>query len=454
MRRKNLALLGVALLLFTACFHFTGVGAALPFIQKTFQSDVLQLQWITSFFSVVMGMTMIAAGKLGDRFGRKQVLLLGSLLFGLASLGAGYSPSLEILMAFRVLQGIGASIIFIVSPALLSEVFPQSAQVRAISIYGAAMGLGLMLGPFVTGVLIEAFSWRWVFWINLPLILVALATSIFGLKGHASEKHRVRLDGWSLLLLTCGLGALMYGIITGAQSEWKSLASWGYLGTGSGVLLFLLILDMLRKHPLLDLHIFKKQLIVLTTLSCAAAGIADTAFLFFDSLYLGNLRALSPLQVGLLVAVIPAAQVPVSFFFKSLLKWFGISTLLLLSVGIFGLSVILHQLIALHTPLLFLILPFGLLGVTWGLANVGYVTAVNQVIPARETGAALGTLATLWNLAGSLFLALSAAVFHAIELHSSFLPAFHGVVDFNTLFSVLLFVVAFGVWVQVKRKEA
>lgn len=451
-RFKWWALLGVSLLAFTAFLDATIVNTALPFIQTALNANILQLQWIANIFTIILSMTMIAIGKFADLWGRKKVFYIGVIIFGIAALGAGLSTSVEMLVFFRGLQALGASTVFIASASLLSDVFPERERVKAISIYGGVTGFGLMIGPFLGGILIGLLGWRWVFWINLPLIAIGLAVCTFSLKSHSHEKPSVKIDWWGLILLIFGLGALMYGIIEGAQENWKSTLGWSFLGAGIGSLIFLIVLDKLRENPLLDLHIFRKNLIVLASLSCALAGVVSTVFMFFDPLYLRILRGLSPFLIGILIAVIPAAQALISFVFNRSVKRFGVANLLFISVVAAFVAVALHRLINLHTPILFLILPFFLLGINWGLSNSAMITAVNQVIPSHEIGAALGTITTIWNVVGSIMLATSTAVFHSVEVKTSFLPAFHSAINFNIAFAAVVLIGAIWARSMMKRQ--
>lgn len=450
-RFKWWALLGISLLAFTAFLDATIVNTALPFIQTALKADILQLQWIANIFTIILSMTMIAIGKFADLWGRKKVFYVGIVIFGIAALGAGFSMNIGTLVFFRGLQAIGASTVFIASAALLTDVFPVKERVRAISIYGGVTGFGLMIGPFLGGILISLLGWRWVFWINIPLIIAGLAACSFSLRGQAST-HNVKVDWWGLILLIFGLGALMYGIVGGAQANWNSILAWILLAAGIISLVILIILDEIRKNALLDLHIFKQKLIVLAALSCSLAGVASTVFMFFDPLYLRILRGLSPFMIGLLIAVIPAAQALISFLFDRAVKKLGVAKLLFISIITAFIAVALHRFIYEQTPILFLILPFFLLGVNWGLSNAASITAINQVISAKEIASAFGTIATIWNIVGSILLATSTAVFHAIENHSSFLPAYHGAIVFNIAFALIVLLLAIWVYVKISRK--
>lgn len=452
-RYKWLALLGVCLLAFTAFLDATIVNTALPFIQTALNANILQLQWVANIFTIVLSMTMIALGKFADLWGRKKIFYIGVCLFALAAFGAGLSPNIELLVLFRGVQSLGASAILVASTALLSNVFPEKERVRAISIYAGVTGFGLMMGPFLGGILIALLGWRWVFWINLPLIGIGLGACSFSLKGHSHNKPSTRIDWIGLALLIFGLGSLLYGIIAGAQNNWLSTAAWIWLGLGIVALISLLILDARSKNALLDLHIFKKNLMILTALSCAFGGVVSTVFMFFDPLYLRILRKLSSFLIGLLIAIIPAAQVIISFAFNRLEKWVGCSNLLFISNLIAFLAVALHRILQQETPLIFLVLPFFLLGINWGLSNAATMTAANQVIVPHEIGAAMGMIFTIWNLVGSILLAASTAIFHATEVRTSFLPAFHRAIDFNIAFAAIVFLGAIWVRIRLKRES-
>ncbi len=453
-RYKWWALLGVSVLAFTAFLDATIVNTALPFIQSALKADIFQLQWIANIFTIILSMTMIAIGKIADLWGRKRVFYFGVVAFSVAALGAGLSPTANFLIAFRGLQAIGGSTIFIASAALLSDVFPERERVRAISIYGGITGFGLMLGPFLGGILIGLLGWRWVFWINLPLIAIGLLACSFSLRKHYHEKPNVKLDWFGLFLLIFGLGSLMYGIVSSAEQNWSSITAWIFLGLGIVALVILVILDEKRKNPLLDFPIFKQRIIALAALSCALAGIASTVFMFFDPLYLRILRNLSPFLIGLLIAIIPAAQAIISFGFNRAVKLFGVAHLLFFSVIAACLAIGLHRFLGTDTPLAFLALPFFLLGINWGLSNSSMITAVNQVIAPRKVGEAIGTIATIWNVVGALILACSTAVFHAAQTDQAFLLPFHRVIEFNIVFSLPVLIATIWIWSGIKKKAS
>ncbi len=375
------ALFGISLLAFTAYLDLTIVNTALPFIQVAFDADIVQLQWIANIFPIVQSLTMIPVGWLGDRLGRKRVYSVGILLFALGALGAGFCKSVAPLVLVRGVQAVGASTLFIVSESLLSEVFAHKGRLHAISIYGGVTGLGLLMGPVLGGMLVQWLDWRWVFWINLPLIGMGWAALS---RNHAEEPVHEK-EGFLLTLF---------------------------------------------RHPLM----------LLAILSSALAGVISTVFLFFDPLYLRIVRQFSPLQIGVLVAAIPAAQSLMSLGFHRAVTRFGSGHLLFGSTLTgFG-AICLHRTFTETTPVPWLLVPFLLLGVNWGLSNSATLAAVNEVMPPRKIGAAVGTIATIWNVVGALLLGISTAVFRVGE---GFLTDYYRMVNLNIAFAALLVIGAF-----------
>lgn len=444
-RYKWTALFGICILAFTAFLDFTIVNTALPFIQKAFDTDILTLQWVANIFPIILSMTMIAVGKFGEFLGTKKVFYTGIFIFALAAFFAGFSPNMEVLIFFRGVQAIGASISFISSNALVSETFHGEERIQAIGIYGGITGAGLMLGPFFGGILVGLLSWRWVFWINIPLIAIGLVCCLMSLKGTSERLREVHLDWKGLILLILGLGALMYGIIAGAGT---GFSLWIYLCLAVGIIALglLLYFDLNTTHPLLNFAVFHDPLILLSVISCSIAGVVSYVFMFFDPLLLENVLQLSPYTIGLLIAIIPAAQVVISFSFKWLLKWIGLSNLLFLSCLAPLIAAILHLSISEHSSLPFFIIPFALLGINWGLSNTAMITAVNQNVTPIKIGEAIGTIATIWNFAGSILLAISTAIFHLQK--AAFLPAFKTVIGFNLVFMLIVTIIA----LMIRRK--
>ncbi|KTD18557.1 multidrug efflux system protein [Legionella lansingensis] len=415
------ALIGVSLLSFTGFLDYTIVATALPFIQKELNASVLELQWVMNIFGMILCMFLIAAGQAGDLFGRKRVFFLGFALFAGGALGAGGSPSIEWLIFFRALQGFAVAIIFTIGVALLPQAFPEEEQAKAIGVYSAFNGAGLAIGPFLGGVLISFLSWRWVFWINIPIIIIGILMCAFTLKPSPKPEEKVKFDWTGLFLLMVGLGSLVYGIISGEQYGWNLTLTWASILVGIIGLFFLIIYENKTIHPLLDLSLFKEVNPILAALICWSAGILTFIFLFFDPLYLGLMRNLTAFWVGSFLLCMPVVQVIISLFFEKLLHLFGVSRLIIFALAAAVITAILHLFFTPTITILFVLFTFALMGYSWGIANVGSIAAITSSIPAEKTGKAIGTVFTFWNLSGSIALALGSVIFHwreSASIHS------------------------------------
>jgi len=441
--KKWIALIGISLLAFTAFLDITIVNTALPFIQTSFQSSVLELQWITNIFIMILAMTMVAAGRYADLYGRKLVFYLGVSVFTLGAIGAGLSPTMGCLIFFRAIQGLGGSVLFVSSVALISDIFSKEHHGKATSIYTGITGLGLAIGPVMGGLLVGSLGWRWVFWINIPFIIVGGLCCATCLKLAAHIKPSTIIDKKGLALLVVGLGAFIYGII---QAPDRAPFFWAYLLAGSALLVLFFFLERKSPHPLIDFSFFKNKLILLCALNTAAA-FGCVVYMFFDPLYLRDLRGLSAYEIGFMIVAIPIGQVFVSLFFSPLLKWIGVYKIQLLSIFFALLSIVLHRFIEASTPLLWLLVPFFAVGINWGLVNTGAISGINHASSPAKVGEAIGSVFTMWNITGSIFLAISSGIFHLAE-KTSFMAGFHSMTNANILFAILFFGAA--LWIKKK----
>lgn len=445
-----IALVGVSLLAFVVFLDFTIINTALPFIQEAFHSSILELQWVVNIFTLVLTVTMVAIGRIADLFGRKKMLYFGVGIFILSAFGAGLSPSINWLTICRGFQGLGVSILFVASSSLISEIFPRKQHGLAVGVYAGITGLGLALGPFLGGVLIEWLSWRWIFWINLPIAVIGWACCAIHLKSLLSVRTDVKIDWKGLVLLITGLGGVVYSIILIASQAIAFTVFWLIFIGGLSLLVLFFMYEKRVKFPLIDLSAFRNISIVLPVLNCFIGGIISCVFMFFDPLYLRSFYQLSALSIGLLITTIPVMQVVMSFLLNPLIRWIGFYNLMYISLIVGTLGIGMHHLIDFHFPFMFLFLPFGLLGITWGISNAGTLFAVNQFISKGKVGVSIGTIFTIWNMIGAVFLAISSAIFHSKQ-KVSFLKAFHSVIDFNLIVCVLLLAIAGAIFVKWKK---
>lgn len=393
-RSQRLALLAFSAGIFCIQLDAFALNLALLPIAHDFAVSVDQLKWVISGYLLSVGMCMLAAGRLSDGFGHSRLLRWGLTLFGCASLLCAVAPSLNGLVAARVVQGIGAACIMPSGLALLSHVFPSERRGRAI---GLALGLGAIatvMGPFIGGALTQWFSWRFIFWINLPVVLFALMCC-WRTAEPRPPVERVAVDGLGLLLISGGLAAFGLLLDELGNPTWTGLRTIAIVGA---LALFSGLFAWREKHaatPLIDCSLFQNAPYWMLTLAGAVVNTATVVHLFVVPLSLQGVWGLSPLQAGV-AFLAPAAllacggpiagRIPSSEAVRTMAVCLSLSALLLLGA-------------ALAQEWLLYLLLVTLCGASLGIANALTLIATQAVVGEHVLGVASGLTKTIITLA-------------------------------------------------------
>ena len=314
---KILTLLVASLGAFMVLLDGSIVLVALPTIQSDLHARLADLQWTVAAYTLPFAVLMLTAGTLGDRIGRKRVFLVGLAVFVIGSAICGFSTTFEVLIAGRVVQGLGAAAINTGSLALLASTFSQPAErAKAIGIWTAVSGVALAAGPLVGGLLIEAFSWPAIFFVNLPIGVLALALGIPRLMESSNPDAR-SIDPVGLLLVTSGLFCVVMGLIEGPSQGWGSGLIVGLFVGGAVLLVVFLAYETRAPEPLLPLALFRKPSFSTACGSACLLGFVIVGVMFFMAQYfqgvqgssaLGAGLRLLPLTLGIFIMSPPAAR--------------------------------------------------------------------------------------------------------------------------------------------------
>ena len=277
----------------------TIVNVALPTFVRELGATTSQLQWIVDAYVLVFAGLLMAAGSIGDRFGRKGVLLIGMTLFALTSLGAAFAGSATELIAWRAVMGIGGALIFPATLALLVNVFTQPKQrAVAISVWAATSGLAVALGPVTGGLLLRHFWWGSVFLVNVPVVLLAmLLIARYVPTSRDTTIHR--FDPVGIVLSIAGISLLVWAVIEGPHHGWLSLESGLAFGVAAGLLAFFVWWERRSDHPMLDVGVFTNMRFTAGSLSVTFAFFALFGFIFMVTQYFQFVRGYDTLQAGL-----------------------------------------------------------------------------------------------------------------------------------------------------------
>ncbi len=302
-RRRWLALGALALSVLVVGLDLTVLNLALPTLGTELHASTSDLQWFIDAYSLVLAAALLPAGLLGDRFGRKKVLIPALVLFGLASLACAYSHTAGELTAARAVLGLGAAVILPLSLAVIPVLFAPEERQKAIAVVMAAVFIGYPLGPILGGWLLDTFWWGSVFLINVPVIAIALVAVVVLMPESRSE-HRPRLDAPGVAISSLGLTALVYGFIRAGEDGWGNAAALATILGGAAILAAFVYWErrVSRRpggQPLVDLTLFQSAGFTWGTILATLVSFALFGILFAMPLYFRDVRGFDSLGAGL-----------------------------------------------------------------------------------------------------------------------------------------------------------
>src|ERR1700733_1415976 len=293
----------------------TVVSVALPSMQANLDAPVSQAQWIVNAYALTLGTLILAGGAAGDRFGRRRVCIAGILLFTAASVWCGLAPTSSMLVAARAVQGVGGALLVPSSLAIISAAFPDRERGRAIGTWAGASALTTALGPVVGGWLVDTLSWRAIFFINVPLAIMALLLALRWVPESRDESAR-GVDWIGSALAVLGLGLLAYGLTAASSAGWAQATVIGSLG-GSGLALVLLLRwEAHTAQPMLPLRLFRSATFSGANAITLLLYFGLTGEVFFLPFYLIDIQGYSATGAG-------AAFLPFSLIMAGLSRWAG-----------------------------------------------------------------------------------------------------------------------------------
>jgi len=408
------AFTGIALLSFGCYLDYTVVNVALPTIQRELQTTLTQLQWVMNIYFLALCILATIMGRCGDLFGRRRMLYLGVSIFAFASLLAGASTNINWLIFGRLLQGVGAAIVFPLGPSLLPGAFPEKERGKAIAWLGSIGGIALALGPVLGGVIVAHWGWRWIFFINIPIVLLGYLFSRKSVNESTAKQISRELDWAGMLLLTLAMGGIVMSLIQSQTSSWLDLATLTYLVIGIAASAALVQVERNKTNPLIDFKDFTNSIFYAGAALCFLAGVLSAVALFFDPLYLQVIREQSPEFSGLVLFSIPIAVFMVTFVVGWLILQLGIINTVIIGIVLAVLSCLLQIFFTTFTPLWYIVMSFICLGSMWAMGNTVPIIAAQTAVGSSRSSVATGTMITMFNVGGSIGLAIAVVIYNHI----------------------------------------
>jgi EmrB/QacA subfamily drug resistance transporter len=410
-RRRRIGILAIcSLSLFIVGLDITVVNVALPSIGRDLHAGVSALQWTVDAYTVVLASFLLLSGSTADRLGRKRTFLAGLGVFSLASLLCSVAPSIELLVAFRVLQAVGGSMLNPVAMSIITNTFTVPRErAQAVGVWGAVFGVSMALGPVVGGTLVSSAGWRSIFLISVPVGLAAIALTLrFIPESKAPRARRVDPVGQALVITL--LATLTFAIIEAPGQGWTSPLILAAFATAGAALAGLLYYEPRREEPLVDLRFFRSLPFSASITISVAAFAAFGGFLFLNTLYLQQARGLSPVEAGLATVPVAAMTVIASPLSGRIVGRRGARLPLLVSGVALVTACALLAGIEPTTPLPHLLAVYLLFGLGFGLVNAPITNAAVSGMPRAQAGVAAAIATTSRQVGQTLGVAVVGAI--------------------------------------------
>jgi EmrB/QacA subfamily drug resistance transporter len=401
----------IAIGVFMATLDSSIVNISLPTIARHFHVGLSgTIEWVVIAYLVVVAGSLLTIGRLADMLGHKRIWTSGLVVFTIASALCGAAPSLASLVGFRALQGLGGALLMAISPAMLLAAFPASERGRALGLNSLIVSLGVSAGPTLGGILTENFSWRSIFYVNVPIGIVGLIATLRILREPTHRGHG-RFDPAGAALLAIGLASLTLGLSFGKEWGWSSGRVVSALAIGAVGLVAMIVIELRVADPVLDLKLFRDRVFASASFTQILSFLALFAVSFLMPFYLEELRGFSTLRSGLLLTPLPLTIAVVAPFSGTLADRIGTRWLAAIGLAIACLGLVLIGSLSAHSPMWRLVGCLVVTGLGQGLFQAPNNSAMLGAVPRTRQGVASGVLATGRTVGQSISVALAGAVF-------------------------------------------
>jgi EmrB/QacA subfamily drug resistance transporter len=408
--RKWWTLAAVAFGLFMIMLDNTIVNVALPAIERDLGVSLSQLEWIVTGYALTFAALLLTGGKLADLYGRRLIFVVGLAVFTLASLACGLATSGDVLIAARIVQGVGAALMNPATLSIISATFPPRERGTAIGIWAGVSALGLAIGPLVGGLLTEHGHWSWIFYVNVPVGILAIAASFLFIDESRDTSEVQRLDLPGLLTSGLGLFALTYGLIEANTYGWTSGRILAAFAAAAVLLAAFVALELRRRVPMLDLSLFRNGTFTGANLVVLLVALAMFGVFFFVSLYMQNILGYSAVEAG-------AAFLPMTLLIILIAPIAGRTTdrigsrwLMTAGMVLIGLQLLYFSTLGVEADFWSLLPAFLVGGAGMALTMTPSAAAAVRAVPTDKAGVGSAVINSSRQVGGALGIALMGAI--------------------------------------------
>ena len=407
--RKWLTLAAVSFGLFMIMLDNTVVNVALPSIQRDLGADLSELEWIVTGYALTFASLMLVGGKVADAYGRRLVFIVGIVVFTFASLMCGLASSSEMLIGSRILQGAGAALMNPATLSIIAATFPPRERGTAIGIWAGTSALALAIGPLVGGLITEHIDWSWIFFVNVPVGVLAIAASLFFIDESRDETHE-RLDLPGLITSALGLFALTYGLIEANTYGWTSARIVGAFVLAVVSFVAFIALEKRQRAPMLPLELFRNRTYTGANLVMLLVALAMFGVFFFVSLYMQNILGYSAVQTGAAFLPLTVLIVLVAPIAGKASDRFGSRGLITAGMTLLAVQLLLFSQLGPDASFWNLLPAFLIGGVGMALTMTPSAAAATRSVPVDKAGVGSAVLNSARQVGGTMGVAIMGAI--------------------------------------------
>jgi EmrB/QacA subfamily drug resistance transporter len=422
MTKKTKIIVTIALMLgmSLAALDTTIVGTALPSIVGKLGGITLY-SWVFSAYLLTSTSTVAMYGKLADLFGRKPLFLFGTAVFLIGSIASGAAQSMEQLIIFRAIQGLGAGAVLPIVLTIIGDIFPLEERAKVQGLFSGVWGLSSIIGPALGGVIVDHFSWRWVFFINIPFGLLSAFLLIVSLKENV-ERKKHSIDYIGTLTLTFGIVALLFALLQGGVTwAWTSLPSLGLFALAIVLIVLFLLQEARASEPILPLTLFTNRIITISSIGGVILGVVMFGITSYVPLFVQGVRGGTATSAGITLGpLLLAWPIAATFSAKIILRYgyrltAGVGALLV-AIGV-GLVTLLQT----SSTLPYIVVAMLVIGTGLGLMSTAFILSVQNAVPWNVRGVATASTQFFRTIGGTVGLALMGTILN-LQMAARFAP--------------------------------
>lgn len=406
------------------------VNLALPVIENYFKVTLSMVEWITTAYLLVVSSLLLTFGRMSDLYGHKKVYGTGFVIFVIGSLLCGLSKSIQMLVSFRVLQAVGAGMLFSNGPAIITNAVPPERRGKALSVTAIAVALGLCVGPVIGGTLSTLLGWQSIFFINIP---IGIFGTFMAVRFIPKDKERTAIpfDITGSVLVFVALLLILLPLNISASYDIPAVLFISMIAAGLILIAFFIMHEKKFKYPMLNMSFFKNRVFAASNAAALFVYMSEFIMIFLIPFYFENLRNYSAMESGLLYMPMPLSTMliaPISGNFSDHFDSRYISSFgaMIMGVGLFMLSFL-----GTDTQILYIVIAMVITGLGFGMFQTPNNSAIMGNVPAQNRGTASGTLATMRNIGMAIGAAVSGALFSSFKNSAAARYATQGQTDVN-----------------------